>query len=53
MTTRNYWLKEIIKSNELPLDFNMEQISFPSDKIALYQISYKSLYEEVIYGLVY
>ncbi|MEG0284422.1 MAG: acetylxylan esterase [Vagococcus sp.] len=50
MKTKNYWLKEIIKSNELSLDLKMEQVSFPSEKITLYEVSYKSLYDEVIHG---
>lgn len=50
MNVTEYWLNELAESNKLPLEIKMRKIEFPSKIATLKKISYKSLYNETIYG---
>ena len=50
MKVNQYWEKELDSMDNLPLNYSMDKIDFPSEIANVYEISYKSLFDEIIYG---
>lgn len=48
--TKSYWINQIELSKEIPLEIEQKEIEFPSEIMTVYEISYRSLYQEIING---